>query len=393
MRALDVGWVTCAASPECAGSARRPYGRCLAHLDAADLDEVLADLSPGSAIDLRATSVGARLLERIVAATRGRPGRARFDWAVFPDGARLGDLVFRGDASFDHARFRHLASFFGVRFAGNVSFREARFARELSLHGAVFDGHAAFDGMRVGGDALFGGALFGRDASFENADFQGFAAFDGAAFAGDASLRGCRFRRTVSLRGTRFGGLAGFGGARFFAGGHLAPVLVRRHLSLAGAWAGRDLAVTAGGCPVDLRGLEVCGRLTVRLDGAGADLTGAVLRGPATVRGRAGARLVSLCELDAGDLELADLDLSACPLTGLRHPEGLRLSGCALPSERRDRARGRGFRVFSGWSRMLPPRSGTKMVRAGNRDGDHVSRTRNGRVESTWRAPGSSTTT
>ncbi|MEU4835878.1 pentapeptide repeat-containing protein [Streptosporangium sp. NPDC023615] len=391
MRALDVGWVTCAASPECAGSARRPYGRCLAHLEAAELDEVVNGLSPGSPIDLRATVVGARLLERVVAATEGRPGRARFDWAVFPDGARFGDLVFGGDASFDHALFRHLASFFGARFAGNVSFRETRFARELSLHGAAFDGHAALDRMRVGGDALFGGAVFGRDASLENADFQGFVTFDGAAFTGDASLRGCRFRRTVSLRGTRFGGLAGFGGARFSAGGHLAPASVGRRLSLAGAWAGRDLAVTAGGCPVDLRGLEVCGRLTVRLDDAGADLEGAVLRGPATVRGRAGARLTSLCELDAGNLELADLDLSDCVLAGLHHPEGLRLSGCALPSDRHDRTRG--FRVFSGWSRMRALRAGARMVRAGNRDGDRASRTRNGRVESTWRAPGSSTTT
>ncbi len=330
MRTLDVGWVTCAASPECAGSARQPYGRCLAHLDAAELDEVVRGLSPGSAVDLRATVVGRDLLERILGATRGRLGRARFDWATFPESVRFGDIAFGGDVSFDHAHFRRLASFFDARFARNVSFREARFDRGLSLHGVAITGHAAFDRVSIDGDALFGGALFNRTASFECADFHGFVTFDGTGFAGDATLRGCRFRRTVSFRKTSFGGLAGFDGARFSAGGYLAPISVGRHLTLAGAWAGKGLDVTTGGCSVDLRRLEVGGRLNVRLDDAEADLEGATLHGPATVRGRDGARVTSLHEVDAEELELADLDLSTCLFTGIRHPEGLRMSGCAL---------------------------------------------------------------
>ncbi|MEU0484006.1 MULTISPECIES: pentapeptide repeat-containing protein [unclassified Streptosporangium] len=330
MRTLDMGWDTCAASLECAGSARQPYGRCLAHLDATELDEVVRGLSPGSAIDLRATVVGQDLLERILSATRGRLGRARFDWATFPESVRFCDIVFGGDVSFDHARFQRLASFFNARFARNVSFREVRFDRELSLHGVAITGHAAFDRVSIDGDALFGGALFDRTASFEQADFHGFVTFDGTGFTGDATLRGCRFRRTVSFRKTSFGGLAGFDGARFSAGGYLAPISVGRHLTLAGAWAGKGLDVTTGGCSVDLRRLEVGGRLTVRLDNARADLEGATLRGPATVRGRDGARVTSLHEVDAEQLELSDLDLSTCLFTGMRHPEGLRLSGCAL---------------------------------------------------------------
>ncbi|MGJ6961924.1 pentapeptide repeat-containing protein [Streptosporangium sp. G11] len=330
MRTLDVGWVTCAASPECAGSARQPYGRCLAHLDSAELDEVVRGLSPGSAVDLRATFVGRDLLERILTATRGRLGRARFDWATFPESVRFGDMAFGGDVSFDHAHFQRLASFFNARFARNVSFREARFDQGLSLHGVAITGHAAFDQVSIDGDALFGGALFNRTASFESADFHGFVTFDGTGFVGDATLRGCRFRRTVSFRKTSFGGLAGFEGARFSSGGYLAPISVGRHLTLAGAWAGKGLDVTTGGCSVDLRRLEVGGRLNVRLDDAEADLEGATLHGPATVRGRDGARLTSLHEVDAAELELADLDLSTCLFTGIRHPEGLRMSGCAL---------------------------------------------------------------
>jgi hypothetical protein len=345
MRTLDVGWITCAVSPECTGSARQPYGRCLAHLDPGELDEVVQRLSPGSAVDLRATTVSRLLLERILTATKGCLGRARFDWASFPESVRFGDVVFGGDVSFDHARFQRLASFCDARFAGNVSFGEVRFAEELSLHGVTVAGHAAFDRVTIGSDALFGGAVFGRTVSFESADFHGFVAFDGTRFTGDATFRGCRFRRMVSFRKARFGGLAGFEAARFAAGGYLTPTSVGRHLTLAGAWAGRDLDLTAHGCSVDLRRLRVAGRLTVRLTDAEADLEGATLRGPATVSGKGTARVTSLHGVDSEELELACLDLSACRFTEILHPERLRLRDCALA------AAPRGARALRWWPR------------------------------------------
>ncbi|MGV9776499.1 pentapeptide repeat-containing protein [Streptosporangium sp. NPDC003464] len=330
MTTLDVGWVTCAAFPKCAGSARQPYGRCLAHLDGGELDEVIRGLSPGSAIDLRGTTVGGQLLERILAAAHGRLGRARFDRAIFPEEVRFGGVVFDGDVSFDHARFHRLASFLDARFAGNVSFREVRFSRELSLHGVSVLGHAAFDRVSAGRDALFGAARFGRTVSFESAEFHGFATFDGARFTGDATFRGCRFGRAASFRRAEFGGLAGFDVARFWAGCSLTPAAVGRRLSLTGAWAGSGLDVAARDCAVDLRRLRVTGRLTVRLDGADADLEDAALRGPATVSGRGAARVTSLRGVDSEELELTCVDLSVCGFTGIRHPERLRLTGCAF---------------------------------------------------------------
>ncbi|MFF5206024.1 pentapeptide repeat-containing protein [Streptosporangium sp. NPDC000396] len=330
MRTLDVGWVTCAASPECAGSARQPYGRCLAHLDHGELDEVVRDLSPGSAIDLRGTTVGMHLLERILAATRSHLGRARFDRAVFPEEARFGGVVFGGDVSFDHARFHRLASFFDARFAGNASFREVRFAKELSMHGVTVTGHAAFDRVSIGRDALFGTARFERTVSFESAELHGFATFDGTRFTGDATFRGCRFGRAVSFRKAEFGGLAGFEVARFWAGGYLTPATVGRRLTLLGAWAGNGLDLSVSGCPVDLRRLWVTGRLAVRLDDADADLEGATLLGPAVVSGRGTARVTSLRGVDAEALELTCVDLSDCRFSGIRHPERLRLTGCAF---------------------------------------------------------------
>ncbi|GGQ09707.1 pentapeptide repeat-containing protein [Streptosporangium pseudovulgare] len=394
MRSLDLGWTTCAALPGCAGSARRPYGRCLAHLDDAELAEVLGGLSPGSPVDLRGTRVEPHLLERVLDATRGRPGRARFDRAVLTGDARFGGVVFGGDATFDHARFHCLASFVDARFTGNVSFRGAGFARELSLHGVSVAGHAAFDRVSAGRDALFGAAAFGRTVSFEGAELHGFTSFDGARFAGDAVFRGCRFGRAVSFRRAEFGGLAGFEGARFREGGSLTPASAGRGLSLAGAWAGGGLDVAAAGCRVDLRRLRAAGRLAVRLDDAEADLTGATLLGPARIEGRVrsggnpgrdgdgergttvrrtvtedggrgttvrrtltedGAarvtpprgpdrtrpprtpptsRVTSLRGLDAEALELVRVDLGAGGLTGVRRPERLRLTGCAPAAPR-----------------------------------------------------------
>ncbi|WP_326821937.1 pentapeptide repeat-containing protein [Streptosporangium sp. NBC_01756] len=330
MTTFDVGWTTCATSPQCAGSAWRPYGRCLAHLDEAELDEVAGGLSPGSAVDLRGTVVGEHLLERILAATHRRLGRARFDRAVFPGEVRFGGVVFDGDVSFDRARFHRLASFLDARFAGNVSFREVRFSRELSLHGVSVAGHAAFDRVCAGRDALFGSARFERTASFENAEFQGFATFDGTLFSGDATFRGCRFGRASSFRRAEFDGLAGFEAARFWAGCSMAPARVGRRLGLAGAWAGNGFDVTARGCAVDLRRLTVIGPLAVRLDGADADLEGATLRGSATVDGRGSARVTSLRGVDSEALTLSRVDLSTCGFTGVLHPERLRLAGCTF---------------------------------------------------------------
>ncbi|GII00298.1 hypothetical protein Pta02_23060 [Planobispora takensis] len=338
-----MGWVVCAASPECTGSARPPYGRCLAHLERDELGEVIRGLAPGSPVDLRGTVVGEDLLEQVLTATRRTLGRARFDWALFPDEARFGAVLFRGDASFDHAAFHRLASFYDARFTGNVSFGEVRFARELSLHGVTVTGHAALDRVVAGGDALFGSARFGRTSSFRHAEFRGFTSFDDARFAGDAGFRGCRFGRTVSFHKARFDGLAGFEAVRFSARTYLTPAVTGRRLTLAGARASGALELSAAGCPVDLRRLHASGELTVRLQDAEVDLEEATLRGPAAVIGRGTARVVSLRGVEAESLELTRLDLTACRFAGFPRPDRVRLTGCAFA------AAPRGLRFPSKW--------------------------------------------
>jgi hypothetical protein len=329
MRTLDMGWVSCVL-PECTGVTRGSYGRCLAHLDDGELDEVMRSLRPGSAVDLRGTVVGEVLLERLLAATGRRLGRARFERTVFSGRAVFNGVVFLGDATFDRSVFHHLASFLSTRFERNVSFREARFDRELSLHQAAVAGHAAFDRMAVGNDALFSFAGFGRTASFESADLQGFITFDDADFSGDVTFRGCRFGRVASFRRTGFAGRAGFESARFAAAAYLTPAATRRRLALTGARAGARLVLSAEGCPVDLRRLSVAGPLTVRLRNAQAAMEGASLHGPAALTGHGSSRVTSLSGLDAASLHLSRVDLSTCRLADVHHPEGLRLTGCTF---------------------------------------------------------------
>ncbi|HEY9522745.1 MAG TPA: pentapeptide repeat-containing protein [Thermopolyspora sp.] len=303
-------------------------------------------LVPGAPLDLRGTEINDDLLTRILTATGGRLGRARFDRARFTGPARFGRTVFTGDASFGRARFDALASFFCARFASNVSFRDARFARQLSMHGAGVRGHACFDGASVGEDALYSEARFARTVSFERARFHGFASFDRTGFDGDATFRGARFGRAVSFGGTSFAGGSAFQGVRFAADAFLSPASIGRRLDLTGVSAQDVLTIDAGTCTLDLGRARVMDRLTVRLAGGQVDLRGVTVHGHATVsnttvaardeagRGEAGRtlRIVSLDDVQADRLTLVGADLSGCRLSRVGRPERLRLSDCGFAS-------------------------------------------------------------
>ncbi|WP_214103001.1 pentapeptide repeat-containing protein [Acrocarpospora catenulata] len=336
MRPL-LSWSTCATSADCVGVARQPYGRCLHHLEAEELEECLRSFAPGQAVDLRGTVINADLLDRVLTATGGLLGRARFDRARFLSPARFGDTAFTGDASFDGARFEALASFFGARFDGNLSFHETRFAREFSLYGSRVRGHLSLDQSTVTSDALFGEACLGS-ASFRRAELHGFASFDRTRFHGDAIFRGARFWRAVSFRRTTFEGAAGFESVRFVGKAFLAPSAVARRLALSGARAQGAVEIDAAGCPVELAGARVLGRLVVRLHDADLDLRDLVSRGESSVTRRGGAvRVLSVERLDAEEMTIDGADLSGCHLPGVAGPEGLRFQDCVFASTPRGR--------------------------------------------------------
>ncbi|MBF8190550.1 pentapeptide repeat-containing protein [Nonomuraea sp. K274] len=318
-------WVTCAFSAACTGIASRPSGFCLAHLPPDRLPEVLGEISPGRLLDLRGTTVNGDLLSRVLEATGHRLGRARLDRVRFTGDVRLPGVTFAGDVSLDGARFDRLASFFGARFEGNVSLAGARFVRELSFHGVTVRGHVSLDHAVMSRDALFSQAVFGHGLSCERARFDGYATFDGARLGDGAAFRGARFGRTVSFR--KVSGHAGFDTAHFAADAYLSAT---GRLSAARARADGLLDVTVARCGVDLRGVEVAGTTTLRLTDSQADLEGAVLRGPATVTGRGLSTVTSLRQVEAADLTLFGLDLSACRFAGLAHPHGVRVKDCTF---------------------------------------------------------------
>lgn len=321
-------WVTCSHATGCTGIARRPYRLCLAHLPHDELAVALAAILPGRLLDLRGTTVSGDLMRRVMEAARSRPGRARLDRARFTGDVKLAGVTFLGDVSLDFATFERLASFFGAGFEGNVSLAGARFARELSFHGVRVRGHISLDHAVMSRDALFSQVVFEHGLSCEAARFDGYTTFDGARLGEGASFRGARFGRTLSFR--KVSGSAGFDAVRFAADAYLSAT---GHFSAARAHAGGTLDVAVQTCGVDLRRVVVAGATTLRLTDSQADLEGAVLRGPASVTGHGRSTLTSLREVNAAQLALSGLDLSACRFAGLTHPSGVRLKECtyALP--------------------------------------------------------------
>lgn len=318
-------WVTCAHSAACTALARQPYGICLFHLSPEQRTAALLDIQPGRLLDLRGTTLDGALLTRVLEAAAFRPGRTRLEHATFTGEAKFAGVSFEGDLSLDGARFERLASFFDVRFHGNVSMSQARFARELSFHGAVVRGHATLDGALMARDALFSETVFGRGLSCERARFDGFATFDGARFGDTANFRGARFGRTLSFR--KVAGPATFEAAHFAADAYLSGT---GRLWAAHARADATLDVSVSDCVLNLRQAEVAGPVLVRLADSCADLSEAVLHGPATVTGRGTAALTSLRGVVAPSLTLLGLDLTTCRFAGLAHPSGLRLKECTF---------------------------------------------------------------
>ncbi|GAA0409954.1 hypothetical protein Acor_35880 [Acrocarpospora corrugata] len=355
--------------------ARQPYGRCLHHLEADELEACLQGFSPGQAVDLRGTVITGELLDAILSATGHAIGRARFDGARFLSPARFGDAVFTSDASFDGARFDGLASFFGTGFNGNASFHGVRFAREFSLHGCRVRGHLSLDEAVVTNDALFGEACLGS-ASFRGAEFHGFASFDRTRFHGDATFRGARFWRAVSFRRTGFDGSSGFESVRFVGKAFLAPSVVARRLVLTEARAQGAVEIDVTGCPVVLDGARVLGRLVVRLGDVDLDLRGLVSRGASSVTRRGGEiRVVSVDRLDAEELTIDGADLSGCHLPGVVGPERLSLRDCVFASTPRGR-----HQLRLSWPPQWPPRWSARL------SAQWAAR-RSSRLSTPWSAP------
>ncbi|MFI7338525.1 pentapeptide repeat-containing protein [Streptomyces sp. NPDC050085] len=365
-------------------------GACLAHLSDTDRAAYLGGLGPGRDVDHRGTPLSGDRLAELLAALRdpatGLPsaGTAWFQGAVFPDAAGFDGMTFHSDARFDEAAFLGTADFSRVRFGGiawfsgavfraNLSFGEARLTGQVSFLGVVFGGETDFGGAVFTDRAMFSGALFRDNATFAAATFDGLdtvfagvtftrhARFGNASFAHSASFDRATVRGLASFSGATFAGHIGFGDTRFtrevVMNGARFEV---RNLSLA-CKEGVDLsdAIFSDVVRIDITtarlrctGTRWSAPALVRVRHAVVDLDGAFLEHPVVLAahpeplhtteeelfgpaapGGAAVRISSVRGVDAAQLVLTDVDLTACRFSGTIHLDQLRLEGrCVLAS-------------------------------------------------------------
>jgi hypothetical protein len=239
-------WPTCRTDPglvtRCNGRQVEGFDLCLAHLQPAQLEQVLQRFGPGADLEAPGTSINAALLERLLSAVAGANGApafgvVNFAQAQFPENARFTSAQFSGNAVFEGAQFSGDAEFRGAQFSGNAVFEGAQFSGDAKFRGAQFSRNAVFEGAQFSEDAEFHRAQFSRDAKFNraqfsreatfmSAQFSGAAAmFQSAQFKGKASFPGAHFERNARFDGTQFSRYTTFDGARFrreawFRGAH-----------------------------------------------------------------------------------------------------------------------------------------------------------------------------
>jgi uncharacterized protein YjbI with pentapeptide repeats len=365
---------TCAAG-DCPAEPAVPYDRCLGHVSAEELAEVVADYWPGGDLDARGVTLDTDRLDRILAGfreDRGQPalvrnahfegarflgdasfrgvrfaGDARFGGAAFSGDGSFEDCVFEGVAAFEEALFSGRGDFTGASF-GEASFDDARFTADALFRGARFAGGGGFARIVVGGDADFGGARFDEDAWFPGARFDRMAALGEAVFGAGAVFVGVRFGGEVDIGGARFGADAAFSFARFERAVRLGPAVVDGKLALDGAAFDGSVQIEAVAAAVTAFQASFGGGAGLRLRYARVVLDGITSGGPVTVAaatepfaldtgttvdestvpaGNPAPALMSLRGVDAARLVLVNLDLSHCRFTDAYNLDEVQLEG------------------------------------------------------------------
>ncbi|MGH3377864.1 MAG: pentapeptide repeat-containing protein [Actinoallomurus sp.] len=362
---------------------------CLAHLGPGQLDEVLAQLSPGCEIDVRGTRMSSELLRRVLEAVAEDGIRslrdANFTEVQFDDGADFGKTVFHGTTRFRGAKFHGAADFDQVRFEGDIAdFSEARFR------------HASFRWAEFQSDASFSGAEFRSRTSFAKARFCGYLDFCGARFlsqmAGSASVD---FSDMTLMAPVDFGGVwchnrggFDFSGASFASADRLGP-LGADFLLLNRATFERSVTIEALATDVSCDQARFEAGVTLRLRYARLRLESAALSAASSVTGSESGKdpsfdslvdperlaldngalahrvrdgesrpdddrwmpvLSSVQGADVSELTISDVDLSQTRFSGAHHLDRLRIEGRSRFAEpHRPRRRWGSFRVRCAW--------------------------------------------
>ncbi|MFC3898479.1 pentapeptide repeat-containing protein [Lentzea rhizosphaerae] len=142
-------------------------------------------------------------------------GQAWFSEVAFNGYVGFGETRFSGYAGFGEAVFRGDAGFGDVTFAEGTGFGKATFCGQAWFSKASFSGNAGFAETSFSVYAGFGKSTFCGDARFDNATFDGQAWFGGAAFNGRAGFDEASFSGYAGFGEASFNGVAGFYKALF----------------------------------------------------------------------------------------------------------------------------------------------------------------------------------
>jgi uncharacterized protein YjbI with pentapeptide repeats len=295
-------------SGSCPGRKADGFDRCLAHLEPAQLEQVLEHLGPGAELDASRTSIDDRLLTQILRAVRDNAGRPVFGRASFAGAhiaiANFADVQFTGHANFRSAQFTEGADFTSTQFTlaaifdraeftGHADFTNAQFASKASFRNIQFTGHANFRSAQFTEGADFESTQFPRGASFEEAQFTGSASFLGAQFTGvlfghAQFTKRAFFARAqftdCTIAGIEFNDTASFRFAQFPEQARLGPLTAHR-LELDYAVFERQLVIEAAAASVSCRSTTWKAGVTLRLRYAEVDLERAALTQPSSVTG------------------------------------------------------------------------------------------------------------
>ena len=345
------GWPRCQSGEgtDCEGIRALPFDRCLAHLAAIELDEVLSTLRPEMDFDARGVPFSGDLLARVLGVLSGDEsiplfGSARFDDARFAEDADFGGARFSGEAGFRRAWFGGKARFGAAQFGNRAWFAGAGFVEEAWFGSARFDGEAGFGTACFEQDAWFPNAYIGSTAWFDRARFNGRADFERAHFDGDVYFEGTDFKKD-----------AGFRFAEFKTAQQLGPIAVRGHLVLDNVLFTQSVQIEAVASEVAAHRVKFEAGAAMRLRHADVVFDGMTTTQPVTMMGAAepftfvprpsGEPLLvdesliaasgsdgtpalrSMRKVDASLLVLINCDLSRCEFTDADHLDQVRIVG------------------------------------------------------------------
>jgi hypothetical protein len=280
----------------------------------------LAKLSPSADLDVRGTTISTALLNRILGTLADQ------------DGPKIGAAMFKaarfeGRAGFDGAHFAHAAIFELAQFTDGVSFDKARFESSASFVQAVLSGRVSFTQAQFCDRAGFDAASFGSfSVSFLGAKFSGAASFAMASFS-----RAPQFENAVigflDLRQSQFGPE------------NMSLWINCNEIDLSPRQCPEQITIQiSGGIHMDASNMHCPPGFTLRLLKGNLTVANAAFPSPAIIARLspapyAGAspslapRLLGLSRVDAANLTLSGLNLSACRFLDCYNRDQLRIDG------------------------------------------------------------------